>query len=74
MAAGLIPAATMPIRSASRRMWNNIQEKPNLIPEGEQRLRRSRTRDERGPYGFPLIRRQSIFGPKCGSAWISESM
>ena len=35
----------------------SLSRKPNLIPEGEQRLRRSRTRDEREPSGFPLIPR-----------------
>jgi len=32
-----------------------VQRGPDLIPEGEQALRRSRTVDEREPSGFPLI-------------------
>src|SRR5207248_10879585 len=39
------------------RIVEGFQSSPNLIPEGEQRLRRSRTRDEREPSGFPLISR-----------------
>src|SRR5213595_2609031 len=31
------------------------QKNPNRIPEWEQRLRRSRTRDEGKPYGFSLM-------------------
>src|SRR6266545_1891570 len=49
--------------SARPQLWPNAADtvggrlsiNPNLIPEGEQRLRRSRTRDEREPSGFPLI-------------------
>src|SRR5207245_8291964 len=41
------------VSQASHRLA--AQTNPNRMPEGEQRLRRSRTRDERKPSGFPLI-------------------
>src|SRR5438876_2524899 len=61
-AAGFIPAATL---SSSHQdvATSGYLTDPNHIPEGEQRLRRSRTRDERKPYGFPFVR----YPPQSGN-------
>src|SRR2546423_13995348 len=54
LAAGVTPAATMPFRLPSDASSGYLKD-PNRIPEREQPLRRSRTGDEREPFGFPLI-------------------
>src|SRR5438094_7531726 len=41
--------------AATQRCFEWLLKNPNRIPEGEQALRRSRTADERKPFGFPLI-------------------
>src|SRR5438034_2499233 len=54
LAAGFNPAATMPSRLPSGAS-SGFSNGPNPVPEWEQRLRRSRTRDEGKPSGFSLI-------------------
>src|SRR5439155_2769285 len=52
LAAGFTPAATMYERLQIVAS-SGYSEKSDRIPEWEQRLRRSRTRDEGKPSGFP---------------------
>src|ERR1700704_4126828 len=50
------PSRLTRVHECRRSRWGvTPQTSPIHIPEGEQRLRRSRTRDERKPFGFPLI-------------------